>query len=1367
MVTIRSVNEIILNLVDFFRIAQPDLDTKAGTVSRDLFIDAPASQLALLYDELSSVSNQQSFRLVLGSDLDKLAKNFGLARKQATPSTGVGLLTFSAINSNINVNKNDTIIANNGFSFAVSSGIAITPNASNFYRSVAAKFRDQLDTAGISDEFAVEVTLVATTPGTAGNIGVGTLSRTSISGVSNVTNINAFRGGTDQENDAVFRNRVLSSFSGSSVGTLLGYLNVALGTTGVSDAAIIEPGNPLMTRDGTVVSTATDGTKTIISEGSGGKVDVVILGSNLVENTDTFIYKDKSNNNDPSNIKNNVVLGQIPADINKTINRKRIDDIKNGQLPAQPVEAIVQVSGSVSGSNFVAKTVDSLGRISGNFELIKDNGVYGGSPWGFDTFHWVSDRISNFNEDKIKGQFNGQDAVSFTDVLDIPQIQQNLSITNENSSVSNDRSIIQLLHTPATSVTRVFNVNTGERYIITNQNLDGSGSINLTGRIKISGNTLPSPSDLLQVDYSWIVNYDRYSDYDGLSGTSNPRTVSDSIDWGYSSLVRNEIINFNLSPGNNFYQGTSSLPISNVITANKFKEINGIVQLVSAGIFVNRLAVNINNLPSPTNTIDFITLKNSNVEVYNTAQSNGTFSNVAEVVGINVVYNTTIILPTDTTAKSGNHVSVIINSTDVFNAPTTSGNSSGTQITIPSSLVDGYPANALDLRVSYISSISDLLSTATSQLAASRVGNGFLLQNNNGFNNFSVINISRRENQIVQRNLSLQYFIDLNISANDFSLSSSQVISVIRLSDKVELWNSSNPGTITANDLGNYQLIFSGYNTPALGDRVIIIYYATDIRRFQSFNYANSIIKNRIDTLSVDGASGKLSILLNTFNNQVNNLKFLVLEPNTDIVLFSVMDGSLSNNLDGTATIDSLSVNFATLPDLTSKKIKIYNANNPNNDGTYDIIGYNSLTNKILITNIYENIIADQISIIRVVDGQEIWNYNGTIDIVNNKLLLPSTNVANANDAVFVMFFNFKILKKTPSRLATSISDQIINTGVVSISGSTLGEAIDIVFTATNNGLKLNMSEALRKTLGLSSTTTIPTNIKLAKLIKAEKVITASASDDTVLQTLTTYDTKNTTIQNNLLFPDEMINNYSLQNLDFILPSTQNNTLDVEKHNIPKLGDKIRISFYYIIDNDLENLSYTRNGVLYTNKKFALINKIYIASGFKASQSTRFTTTLFTQPSLGARYKVFYDYLAPKQNERIVVRYNYNKLVSDVSFNIEDTRPINADVIVREAKLVLLDLIINVVIADDFKSSTTTVLQNLRDKLSSAMTTTKLGQIVDAATLINVAQAVNGIARARILYFNKTGGIGQVLKVQAQEDEFLNPNDITINTESR
>lgn len=1364
MVTIRNANEIIASLLDFFRLVQPDLDTKPGTVARDLFVDAPASQLSLLYDELSGVSDKQSLRLVTGTDLDKLAKNFGIVRKQSTPAIGVALLTFSSINATINVNKGDIIQATNGLSFTVNAGVSVNPSAANFYRSLATKFASQLATAGITDQYAVQVTVTASSPGSQGNIGQFALSSTQITGVSNVTNVSAFQGGTDQETDAAFRNRVLSSFSGSSVGTTLGYLNTAVGTTGVLDAAIIGPGDPLMTRDGTVTETI-NGVLTIVQEGSGGKVDVVVLGTNDVNNSDTFVYQDKSNNNDPTSAKNNFVLGQIAADANKTIARKRIDDIKNGQLPAQPVDGILSVTGSQSGSNFILKSVDQYGRVSGNYDLVKDTGVYGGSPFGFDTFVWVNNKIENYQEDRVKGQPYGQDPATFTGLTEIHDVQQSLPISNENSIVTTDRSIIQLLHFPATNITRVFNVNTGERYVITNQNVDQTTPFNSTGRVQISGNTLPSVSDVLQVDYTWVVDYDQYSDFDGLVDTTNSRPVTDSIDWGYSSLVRREIVPFTLSPGNNYFQGTTSHPVSTVIAVNSFLAVDGYVQTVTSGAFVDRLSVVAPNLVSAATSVDSITFKNSGVEIYNTAQANGTFSNTAIVVGINVLYNNTVILPTDTPAVAGDRVTVYMNSTNVFQSSSAQGSSNGTQVTVPSSLV-GLTVDQINLNVVYIANVGDLYSAATNSLPASRVGNGYVNTSNNGFQNFSLANISRRENQIVQKNLSNQLYVELNLPFADYTLLQNNVLSVIRLSDGYQLWTADYPGTVTNAISGNYQLILTGAGNPQPADRTLIIYYAADIRRFQPFSFSNTPINSRVDALGYDPILKRFTVPLVSFVAQASNLHFQIKERNSDIVLFNVTDGYLTPN-GSTATLNSLTANFSTQADLTNKVVKITGATSVNNDGVYDILSYDVATNNITISNVLSKITKDQVTVVRVLDGQELWNYGGTIDLVNNRLVLPATSNAAQNDYVYTVFFNYRNLRKSPTRLIATTLDQIVNPGVITVNGNTLAKADEVIFTATSTGLKQNMQEAFRKALGLSSTATIPTNVKIVKLIKLEKVVTYSPTTDIVLEVLATYDVKNTTLANNLYFADEMLGDATLSNYEFTLPGTTNNSLTGATTNLPTLGDKLRITFYYVTDNDFENLSYTRNGTLYTNKKFALINKIYASSGFKSSQGTRFTATSFTQPSLGTRYKPVYDYLAPKQNERIVINYNYNKLISDVTFNIESTRPINADVIARAAKQVELDLTMNVVIASTYTSTQSTVLQNLRNALVAALTTTTLGQEIDQPTLINVAQAVQGIAKARILYFNKTGSPGQVLSITAQEDQYFISNNIIINTETR
>jgi hypothetical protein len=1089
----------------------------------------------------------------------------------------------------------------------------------------------------------------------------------------------------------------------------------------------------------------------------------VVLGNNLQQTTDTFIYKDKSNNNDPSDARNNYVIGQVTGDENKTINRKRVDNVASGTLPSQPVSQLLQVTGSISGSNFLPKSVDSYGRVTGNYELIKDTGVYGGSPWGFDTFHWISNKISLFQDNLVKNQFNGQDPTTFTGVLNIPSVQQNISITNEDSNVTTDRSIIQLLHTPAINVTRVFNVNTGERYFITNQNFDNTGTFNTTGRIQISGNTLPVQTDVLQVDYTWVVTYDQYSDYDGLVNTSNIRAVADSIDWGYASAVRNEIITFTQDPGTNFFNGTASHPISTVVSANKTVPVDGTVVKITSGLFVDRYSVNITNLPSLTETINSIKIKNTNIEVYNTSQNDGSFSSSPIVVGINILYSTTIILPTDAVVKEGDRVTVFADNLDVFHVTNSVGSVNGNRITIAASNINTL-ATTIDLQVSYIANVSDLYNSAIISLPASRTGNGFTLTNNNGFNNNSPVNISRRESQVVQKNLSNQFYIDLTLSTVDFSILASQVISIIRLSDGKELWDADNLGTVTVGTNGNYQLILTGYNTPVIADRVLVVYYANDLRRYQPFTYQNNIIKYRIDSALKDFFTNRFYVLINDFVNETS-VSFTVLEPNTDIALFTVTDGYLVNN-GSDAILGSLTVDFSTLPDLTNKKVKIDNANVANN-GLFDIISYNVVNNTMIISSSLQNIDANQISIIRLLDGKEVWSNNGTIDVAGNRLYLPVGTNINENDRVYVSFFNYINLKQSLTKLGLTTTDQTTNTGTLSVFGTTITKATDVVFTATNTGLKLNLAEALRKSLQISSSSAIPTNLKIAKVAKLEKVTTVSNNNDEVVTVLTTYDLKNTKIKDNLYYANDFLMDTSLSNLEFILPSTQNNTLNADTVNLPTLGDKLRVTFYYVNESDSENLAYTRNGVLYTNKKFAFINKIFVNSGFKNSQSARLVVGSFTQPNLGSRYRAFYDYLAPKQNERIVLTYNFNQLIHTVTFTIEDTRPINADVIVKAAKEIRLDLTMNVVILDSFKSSTNIILQTLRDKLVTALTSNSLGAVVDQITLINIAQGVNGIGRARILYFNKNGVEGQVLKIQAQRDEYFVPNNIIINTETR
>jgi hypothetical protein len=1355
MVVIRSADELILNMIELLKVVQPSLDTKPGTVARDLFVELPAAQLSLIYDELANSSNLQSLRVVSGADLDNLLSNYGLSRRSASKSSGLALFTFSSIPASIAINKGDLVFSSNGTSFVVSNGISVNPANSNLYRSIATKYKNDLDFLNISDTYAVEVTLQATTPGTTGNISKYGIVRTNTPGVSNVTNVFSFSGGSNQEDDASFRNRGLAIFSGSSTGTALGYRNTALTDSGVLDALVIEPGDPLMTRDGTVVTKNSDGSFTITSEGTGGKVDIIILGTSLSEYTDSFIYQDKSNNNDPTNTKNIFVLGQITGDENKTINRRRIDNITNGTLPAQPVEEILEVTGSLSGSNFQLKSVDSLGRVTGNYELIKDEGAFAGSPFGFDKFRWINDKIELFEEDRIKSKFNGQDNVTFTDVIEIPKIQQNVSIANENSLVfAGDKSIVQLLHVPATNVTRVFNVNTGERYTVTDQNVDGSDSANSTGRVRITGNTLPSTSDILQVDYTWIVDFDPFTDFDGKIINSNPREANDSIDWGLSNAVRNEVTTFTKNTDGAFYTGSVKHPVSVILSANKFKQANAVVSEVTTGNFAGRLSVVISALLESVDTISNVVLQNSNLEIYNTIDADGIIINERAVIGAEIKYNCTIILPSDTPAQEDEVVTVYFNQSDVFTSGSSVGNFSANQITIPTTNLD-ITDNSTFLRVNYLANVQDALTVSITNLPVSRSGNSFNNNNTTGFTNNSVSNIIRRENQTIQLNGSNQPIVKLNITSTDFTLIADKIIAVVNLGTKKELWNADNVGTVTVDGSNIYNLTLTGFNSPQVGDNVAVFYTADDIKRSQPFTFDNTVLRKSIQKLQLDPTTNRLFIDVQDFTTDTVN--FSIIDPTSNAV---VATGS-STLTAGTssATIAGGILVFGAIDEILLKKVRIEDSVFANNNGLFDIIEVDTISNTLTLTNELANINSNQISIVRLLDNKELWTDLGDIDLDNNILVLPSGATASVNDDVVVLMFIASNLRQAPSKLAVTVADQINNSGIITVAGTTLTKINEVVFTATNNSLQQNVAEALRKTLGLTSSGTIPSNVNLARVTKVEKVTTTTGGE--ILSTDFTYDVLGTSIKDNVYYANETVDNDNLSSLDFILPSTTNNL-----SNVPRIGDKLKITCYFITTSDTESLSFTRNGTLYTNKLFTFIDKIYVSSGF-TSTSSRFIISYFNQPATGSRYKVFYDYTAPKQNERIVIRYNENQLIATTTFNIENARPINADVLVKSAKKLYVDLTMNIVIKSNYVTSAATVLQNLKDKLSTAINTNKLGDILDASDLVTVAQSVDGVDRARVIYFNENGQVGQVLSLIAQKDQYFVANNVLVSQETR
>lgn len=1321
MARTKNLQTVIQDFIDFIKLAQPNADTKPATVIRDILIDAPATQISAFYDQMGIVSSQLSFKDLNGSDIDNYVKNFGITRKTAVSAAGVALLTFSNIFADFAVNPGQLVYSSNGLSFSVLNGTTVSSKNINYYKSVALKYKNDLDFLGITDIYAVEVSVQATSPGIIGNVSKYGINRSNISNVNNATNILPFENGRDSETDSVLKSRFISSLNGASTGTNLGYSSAATSVLGVSDSIVIEPGDPLMTRDGTVVEIHDDGTREIISEGTGGKVDVLILGNNPQENIESFIYRDKSNTSNANNSLNDVVLGQI-ADINgKTINRKRFQSNQLGVFPFQPVNEVIEVTGSQSGSNFLPKSIDEFGRVSGNYEIIKDTGNFAGSPFAVDKFHWINNYISNFSEDKIKGQSFGQDKINFTDVIKFNKITQNIPITNENSTVLSDNRFIQILHVPATSVSRVFNTNTGERYLVTNQNPDG-GVNNTTGRVQINGKTLPRSTDILQVDYNWIVDYDNYNDFDGKQNTTNKRTATDSIDWGYSTQSIEEV-KFVKDVSGNFFTAVCSNNIASIIEINKYKFAVSETDTGYSGSVLNRLFLALNDV----DTVTSISSVSNRGEVYATVMNDGFFIN-----GLN---NTcTIVLPTDTNARTGEKAYIKYNKTSLLSNNTFNNN----LVTIPSN-AEISALDELNLEVVYIAKVNELVSTDVSTLPTFRASNGFNINSSIQANALSNCVITR-ESCVIQQNVALDFYIDLKCFSDISVLDSSDIIEIYDTYTNISYIKNC---SVVVND-GSYRVMLDASTGVSLGSNVVVLYNQKYKSQFQPAMFSNKVIYCNPVDWAYDSVTDKNYVVYSYYMIPVSesNIEFNITDGFTGKTLASYTDGYVNSY-----TLYSLSHAF-TPEEVRNKKI---NVTKGSFKGQYFASEFS--TGLFLMTD--NDVFKTDISIVRLKSNKDLSG-SALYDYGNGRVYFDKSLV-DIGDKILLTVYKTTKLRATSTKLGINLIDQNINNGVIQVNGDSVLK-VEGIFTATSTGLKQNISELLRANN--------LTGYKISDIKYLAKVNTVASTSEQITSINNVYDLNFCEIKNNIY--SDLNQNDTLSDLEFKLNDTVANTLDNGSNSyLPKIGDRLSVTVYLLKENDNEILSFIRPGVLYTNKNFMIIKNIKTLSGFKSTVNSRIAVTNMNQPALNSRYKVYYDYIAPKTNERIVIRYFYNKLINDVTQAVEKIRPINADVLAKEAKQIGINVTMNIVIASGSQGSENTIVQNLRDSIINSLNSETLAGTIDSSDLVSVAYSIDGIDRVRIIGFNRDEMVGQVLSVTAQKDEYFVANNVIINVESR
>ena len=543
-----TLEDIINSFIEDISTNIPELTTTPGSVARQTLINPAASQISFLFDFAKRVSVVQDIFQATGSDLDALANTYGLTRRPGTTASGImyvdltQLLGIQQITVNAGTVIRSSLQGGNNVSYTVVGSYAFSSTDRAIFEATAASVRSMLDSVGLTNmKLAATVPIQAASSGTQGNIGAYTLNNTLITNIPNVINLSPTSGGTNTESDDSLRQRLVSIFTGNSVGTAASLLSAALTPSSVTGGFLVRSGDPLMTRDGSVY----DNKGNLITAGTGRAVDIYVQGQSLSTSTNSIIFTENNKSNFVS-YQNSTLVGQSTT----------------GQTSGQlPVYSVSSIAGTESGATFSQGilTQDSEGNIlvEGNFALIKDieahkysivenlitkerklayslsptNTLYtvvetiptsdlANSTQSQDRILFLTNKVEVTDELTTRGNYNGADQLIYNNVINTTEVYQEISIS-ETLKVEQFQEVaggitLNLKHAPLVSISSITNVRLGSNVDV--QILDASTSL-----IKLVGRFPPRAGDLLLVNYVWQNIFQENLNY-SLSG--------DLVKWG-------------------------------------------------------------------------------------------------------------------------------------------------------------------------------------------------------------------------------------------------------------------------------------------------------------------------------------------------------------------------------------------------------------------------------------------------------------------------------------------------------------------------------------------------------------------------------------------------------------------------------------------------------------------------------------------------------------------------------------------------------------------------------------------------------------------------------------------------------------------
>lgn len=274
------INNLQAYITSYNAANNTNIDIRQGTVFKDIVVDAPAQEFALVDADIATTSEMQAPIVYVGqipsSSIDDFGQNFDVPRLGQSYSQGFeDFIATSQPIGNITINAGISIAVPStatspAINFVTTQTVTLNVNNLSQYQFV--------DTDG-NTKWKITVSIIAVSAGANGDVGAFTITQLNqpIAGITSIRNPISTFGGSNVETDQHYASRLQQKLSGNNVGTVNGITSLLSTNTFVDGLDVVTPPNPILTRNQ-----------------FGGSVDVYVLGQQLVTTTESDVFNSAS-----------------------------------------------------------------------------------------------------------------------------------------------------------------------------------------------------------------------------------------------------------------------------------------------------------------------------------------------------------------------------------------------------------------------------------------------------------------------------------------------------------------------------------------------------------------------------------------------------------------------------------------------------------------------------------------------------------------------------------------------------------------------------------------------------------------------------------------------------------------------------------------------------------------------------------------------------------------------------------------------------------------------------------------------------------------------------------------------------------------